>query len=150
MCFSGTTILGYYETICGGCGAGPTFQGADAVHHHMTNTRITDPEIMEHRYPVRLERFEIRRGSGGKGQNRGGDGVIRRLLFLEPVQLSLLTQRRTSGPYGMDGGSDGHPGKQWIIRKDGMREPLPSVSSSEMQPGDVFVIETPGGGGWGV
>jgi 5-oxoprolinase (ATP-hydrolysing) len=145
----GNESFGYYETICGGCGAGPAFQGADAVHHHMTNTRITDPEIMEHRYPVRLECFKIRRGSGGKGQNKGGDGVIRRLHFLEPVQLSVLTQRRTRGPYGMAGGGEGHPGQQWIIRKDGTRETLSSVSATALQPGDTFVIKTPGGGGWG-
>ena len=104
---------------------------------------------MEHRYPVRVESFEIRRGSGGKGRNRGGNGVIRRLRFLAPVQLSVLTQRRKSGPYGMAGGGEGHPGQQWIIRRDGIRETLSSVSATALQPGDTFVIETPGGGGWG-
>ncbi|MBT3750088.1 MAG: hydantoinase B/oxoprolinase family protein, partial [Bacteroidetes bacterium] len=145
----GNDHFGYYETICGGCGAGQDFEGADAVHHHMTNTRITDPEIMEHRYPVRLERFEIRRGSGGKGRKSGGDGVIREILFLEKVELSVLTQRRKSGPYGMDGGEDGKPGEQRIIRKNGIITPLGSVSSSSLMPGDRLIIETPGGGGYG-
>ncbi len=106
----GNESFGYYETICGGCGAGPGFAGADAVHHHMTNTRITDPEIMEHRYPVRLLRFEIRKDSGGKGKYNGGDGIIREILFLEKMELSLLMQRRKSGPYGMEGGKAGHIG----------------------------------------
>ncbi len=109
----GNDRFGYYETLCGGCGAGPDFQGADAVHHHMTNTRITDPEIMEHRYPVRLERFEIRKHSGGKGLYRGGNGVIREIRFLEKVELSLLTQRRNSGPYGMNGGG----GKENLVNR---------------------------------
>lgn len=145
----GNDSFGYYETICGGCGAGPGFEGADAVHHHMTNTRITDPEIMEHRYPVRLERFEIRQDSGGKGQYKGGNGVIREIRFLEKVELSLLTQRRKSGPYGMDGGGEGEPGKQKVIKGSGVETILKSVSSTSINPGDRLVIETPGGGAWG-
>ena len=115
----------------------------------MTNTRITDPEIMEHRYPVRLERFEIRQGSGGKGQYKGGNGVIREIRFLEKVELSVLTQRRRSGPYGMEGGGDGIPGKQKVMRSDGSETVLESVSSTIIDPGDLLIVETPGGGAWG-
>ncbi|MCK5137731.1 MAG: hydantoinase B/oxoprolinase family protein [Bacteroidales bacterium] len=146
----GNDSFGYYETICGGCGAGPDFEGADAVHHHMTNTRITDPEIMEHRYPVRLERFEIRHSSGGKGQYQGGNGVIREIRFLEKMELSVITQRRKSGPYGMDGGGEGKPGKQKVVRASGLHTVLESVSSTSIDPGDLLVVETPGGGAWGV
>ena len=145
----GNDRFGYYETICGGCGAGPDFNGADAVHHHMTNTRITDPEIMEHRYPVRLERFEIRQDSGGKGQFNGGNGVVREIRFLEKVQLSLLTQRRKSGPYGMEEGGEGKPGKQKVVKANGETTVLESVSSTSIDPGDRLIIETPGGGAWG-
>jgi 5-oxoprolinase (ATP-hydrolysing) len=145
----GNDRFGYYETICGGCGAGPGFRGADAVHHHMTNTRITDPEILEYRYPVRLERFEIRQNSGGIGQNRGGHGVIREIRFLEEVELSILSQRRKSGPYGMKSGGDGKPGKQCIVRIDGSTDILESVSSTFLQAGDRLVLKTPGGGAWG-
>jgi len=145
----GNDRFGYYETLCGGCGAGPDFHGADAVHHHMTNTRITDPEILEHRYPVRLERFEIRNNSGGKGLYRGGDGVIREIRFLEKVELSLLTQRRKSGPYGMNGGGDGKPGSQRVIYPDGKETILESVSSTSIEKGSSLIIETPGGGAWG-
>ena len=144
----GNEHFGYYETICGGCGAGPGFKGADAVHHHMTNTRITDPEIMEHRYPVQLVKFQIRKGSGGKGAYRGGDGVTREIRFLEKVELSLLTQRRNSGPYGMKGGGDGQPGCQYVIRYDGVKTSLESVSTTFINPGDKLVIQTPGGGAW--
>ncbi len=145
----GNDSFGYYETICGGCGAGPDFHGANAVHHHMTNTRITDPEIMEHRYPVRLERFEIRKNSGGKGQYNGGNGVVREIRFLEKVELSLLTQRRRSGPYGMEGGEDGKPGKQKVVKLNGELLVLESISSATIDQGDLLVIETPGGGAWG-
>jgi 5-oxoprolinase (ATP-hydrolysing) len=145
----GNDRFGYYETICGGCGAGPGFDGADAVHHHMTNTRITDPEILEHHYPVRLERFQLRPGSGGKGLHRGGNGVIREILFQEPVELSLLTQRRMSGPYGLEGGGDGQPGRQYLLRADGTQESLEPACATTVQHGDRLVIETPGGGGWG-
>jgi 5-oxoprolinase (ATP-hydrolysing) len=145
----GNERFGYYETICGGCGAGPGFHGAHAVHHHMTNTRITDPEIMEHRYPVLLERFSIRSGSGGSGEFSGGNGVIREIRFLEKMELSLLTQRRTSGPFGLNGGNDGSPGSQEIIRTDGSIRSLAPIDSSGVRPGDCLVIQTPGGGGWG-
>ena len=145
----GNARFGYYETICGGAGAGPGFAGASAVHTHMTNTRITDPEVVEHRYPVRLESFGIRRGSGGEGQWRGGDGAVRELTFLEPVSLSLLTQHRVEAPYGMAGGGPGRPGRQTLLRASGEVEELASVDGREVGPGDRLVLETPGGGGWG-
>ena len=145
----GNNRFGYYETVCGGCGAGNGFNGADAVHHHMTNTRITDPEIMEHRYPVRLDEFSILRGSGGKGKWKGGDGIKRVITFLEPVNLSVLTQRRTSGPYGLEGGRSGQPGSQVVIRKTGETVKLKSVHNINLDAGDMFVMTTPGGGGYG-
>jgi 5-oxoprolinase (ATP-hydrolysing) len=145
----GNKNFGYYETVCGGCGAGKGFNGASAVHHHMTNTRITDPEIMEHRYPVRLERFEIRKYSGGKGRFSGGNGVIRKLTFLEPMNLSVLAQRRKTGPFGLNGGENGKPGKQKLVRKNGDEIQLDSIQNIDVQAGDKFVIETPGGGGFG-
>jgi 5-oxoprolinase (ATP-hydrolysing) len=145
----GNERFGYYETVCGGAGAGPGFAGASAVHTHMTNTRITDPEVVEHRYPVRLERFGIRRGSGGEGRWPGGDGAVRELTFLEPVSLSLLTQHRVEAPYGMDGGSPGRPGRQTLVRATGEVEELDSVDGREVGPGDRLILETPGGGGWG-
>ncbi len=145
----GDDDYGYYETICGGAGAGPGFPGADAVHTHMTNTRITDPELLERRYPVRLRRFEIRRGSGGDGAFRGGDGVIREIEFLAPAQLSLLSQHRVEKPYGGDGGLHGASGTQRVIRANESNEMLSGVDSTSMAPGDRFIIETPGGGAWG-
>lgn len=144
----GNNNFGYYETICGGCGAGNGFNGASAVHHHMTNTRITDPEIMELRYPVQLNEFAIRKGSGGEGEWKGGDGVTRKITFLEPVNLSVLTQRRQSGPYGINGAENGALGKQHIIRKNGEKINLKSIENIDLKTGDQFVIETPGGGGF--
>ncbi|MDX8340963.1 hydantoinase B/oxoprolinase family protein [Draconibacterium sp. IB214405] len=145
----GNKNFGYYETICGGCGAGNGFNGASAVHHHMTNTRITDPEIMEHRYPVQLVEFSIRKNSGGFGKWHGGDGVKRVLTFLEPVNLSVLTQRRKSGPFGLNGASDGKAGCQKVIRSNGEEIILDSIQNINMEQGDSFIIETPGGGGFG-
>jgi 5-oxoprolinase (ATP-hydrolysing) len=145
----GTERFGYYETIGGGTGAGPGFAGASAVHSHMTNTHITDVEVIEHRYPVRLERFEIRRGSGGNGQWRGGDGIRRVLRFLEPMQVSVLTQHRTVAPFGLAGGEEGEPGRQRVIRADGMEIVLKSVDGCDVQAGDQLIMETPGGGGYG-
>ena len=145
----GNAQFGYYETICAGVGAGPDFHGADAVHQHMTNTRITDPEILEFRYPVRLDRFAIRRASGGAGQWKGGDGVIRAMTFLEPVELTVLTQHRVVPPYGMKGGAPGSLGKQYVIKGEGERVELKGIDAVDMEVGDRFVIETPGGGGWG-
>ena len=139
----------YYETICGGTGAGPGFDGTSAIQTHMTNTRMTDPEILELRYPVRLEFFGIRHGSGGAGKWRGGDGSIRRIRFLEPMTAVIVSSRREVAPFGLDGGADGAPGLQWVERSDGSRTTLTGTDRAELAPGDVFVIETPGGGGYG-
>jgi 5-oxoprolinase (ATP-hydrolysing) len=145
----GNDRFGYYETVCGGTGAGPEFDGADAVHSHMTNTRITDPEVLERRYPVRLRRFAIRRGSGGAGRRRGGDGALREIEFLEPVEVSVLTQHRVESPYGMAGGKPGARGRQRLIRAGGEEVELASIDGCSAGPGDRLVVETPGGGGWG-
>jgi 5-oxoprolinase (ATP-hydrolysing) len=139
----------YYETICGGTGAGPTFDGTNAIQTHMTNTRMTDPEVLELRYPVRLEAFAIRRGSGGMGAHRGGDGAVRRLRFLEPMTAVIVASRRTVPPFGLEGGADGAAGRQWVERADGRHDALRGTAQAELAPGDVFVIETPGGGGYG-
>jgi 5-oxoprolinase (ATP-hydrolysing) len=145
----GDSSFSYYETVCGGCGAGPDFPGASAVHSHMTNTRITDPEIIEHRYPVRVERFSIRPGSGGDGRFRGGDGVIREIRFLAPLSLSLLSQHRTDGPQGLEGGGPGKPGSQRVIRSDGTETRLSAIDTCPVGPGDLLILKTPGGGGFG-
>jgi 5-oxoprolinase (ATP-hydrolysing) len=139
----------YYETVCGGCGAGDGFTGASGVHHHMTNTRITDPEIIENRYPLRLEEFSIRKRSGGKGRYRGGNGVIRVLEFMEESSLSILSQHRVEKPYGMDGGGEGKRGNQVLLRSDGTREKLKGIDAISVFPGDKLIIRTPGGGGFG-
>lgn len=139
----------YYETICGGSGAGPDHPGTSAVQTHMTNSRLTDPEILETRLPVRLEEFAIRRGSGGAGRHEGGDGVVRRVTFLEPMRANMLANRRKIAPRGLAGGGDAEPGRNWIERADGTIEHLGATGSAEMQPGDTFVILTPGGGGFG-
>ncbi len=139
----------YYETICGGTGAGPGFNGTSAIQTHMTNTRMTDPEVLELRYPVRLELFGIRRGSGGTGKWRGGDGAIRRIRFLEPMTAVIVSSRRNVAPFGLNGGADGDPGLQWVERAGGTRDTLTGTDSAELRPGDVFVIQTPGGGGYG-
>ncbi|HLE85470.1 MAG TPA: hydantoinase B/oxoprolinase family protein, partial [Thermoanaerobaculia bacterium] len=145
----GTARFGYYETVCGGAGATAERDGAAAVHSHMTNTRATDPEVLERRYPVRLERFAVRRGSGGAGRRRGGDGAVRELLFLEPASLSVLTQHRRERPYGVDGGLPGAPGRQRVVRATGEVVELAPVDGCELAAGDRLVLETPGGGGWG-
>jgi len=139
----------YYETICGGTGAGPGFDGTSAVQTHMTNTRMTDPEILELRYPVLLEEFSIRRGSGGAGRWRGGDGAVRRIRFLAPMTAVILASRRTVPPFGLAGGADGAPGRQRVERADGTVVELSGTDRVELLPGDVVVIETPGGGGYG-
>jgi 5-oxoprolinase (ATP-hydrolysing) len=140
----------YYETIAGGSGAGPDHNGTSAVQTHMTNSRLTDPEVLETRLPVRLERFAIRRRSGGKGKHKGGDGVIRDVRFLEPMRANMLANRRRIAPRGLAGGSDALPGRNWVERIDGTIEELTATDAAEMQVGDRFVIETPGGGGFGV
>ncbi|HUA76163.1 MAG TPA: hydantoinase B/oxoprolinase family protein, partial [Acetobacteraceae bacterium] len=139
----------YYETICGGTGAGPGFDGTSAVQTHMTNTRMTDPEVLELSYPVRLERFAIRRGSGGSGQWRGGDGAVRRIRFLAPMTAVIVASRRRVAPFGLAGGTDGAAGRQWVERADGTVKLLSGTDSAELASGDAFVIETPGGGGYG-
>jgi 5-oxoprolinase (ATP-hydrolysing) len=146
----GDASFGYYETICGGAGATPRGDGADAVHTHMTNTRLTDPEVLERRTPVRLREFSIRRGSGGAGRHRGGDGVIRKIEFLAELDVSILSQRRGPyPPYGMAGGAPGALGRNWLSRVDGSEVELPNQAQFLARPGDVLTIETPGGGGWG-
>ena len=140
----------YYETICGGAGATPSADGASAVHTHMTNTRLTDPEILEWRHPVRIEHFKVRRNSGGLGAQRGGDGVVRRLQFLEPMTVNVLSSRRKVAPYGVDGGQSGLVGVNRLLRADGTTKELPGSTRVEVEPADCFEIETPGGGGFGV
>jgi 5-oxoprolinase (ATP-hydrolysing) len=146
----GDGTFGYYETICGGSGATPQADGADAVHTHMTNTRLTDPEVIELRYPVRIREFSVRRGSGGAGQHRGGHGIVRRIEFLRELEVSLLGQRRGPyAPYGQAGGQPGALGRNTLLRADGTTEPLPARVQFTARLGDMLVIETPGGGGWG-
>jgi 5-oxoprolinase (ATP-hydrolysing) len=145
----GDARFGYYETVAGGSGAGPGFNGASGVHTHMTNTSSTDPEVLEHRYPVRLRRFAIRRGSGGAGRWCGGDGLVREIEFLAPLELSILSQHRVSAPYGMAGGGGGAIGRQVILRPDGTRRELAGIDGCRVEPGDRLLLETPGGGGWG-
>lgn len=139
----------YYETIAGGSGAGPDFDGTAAVQTHMTNSRLTDPEVLETRFPVLLEEFSIRRGSGGEGLHRGGDGAVRRMRFLEPMTAAILSSHRRVPPFGADGGEPGAVGINRVERADGRVEPLGATAEVAMAPGDVFIIETPGGGGFG-
>jgi 5-oxoprolinase (ATP-hydrolysing) len=139
----------YYETICGGTGAGPGFHGQSAVQSHMTNTRMTDPEVLEMRYPVRLEEFSIRRGSGGRGMFRGGDGAQRRIRFLQPMTAVIVASRRNVAPFGLENGDAGKTGRQWVDHPDGSRTILACSDSAKLQADDVFTILTPGGGGFG-
>jgi 5-oxoprolinase (ATP-hydrolysing) len=139
----------YYETVCGGSGAGPDFDGTDAVHTHATNSLLTDPEVLEWRFPVLLDRFAIRRGSGGRGRHRGGNGVVRQIRFREAMTAAILSNRRRVPPFGLQGGEPGQLGKNWVRRVSGAVEHLTATAVVEMQKEDVFVIETPGGGGFG-
>ncbi|HET6468289.1 MAG TPA: hydantoinase B/oxoprolinase family protein [Geminicoccaceae bacterium] len=139
----------YYETICGGSGAGPDFAGTAAVHTHMTNSRLTDPEVLEWRYPVLLESHRINRGSGGRGRHQGGDGTIRKVRFLEPMSAALLSNHRRVPPFGLEGGEPGICGDQWVERANGTLEMLRGCDRAELQAGDAFVIQTPSGGGYG-
>ncbi|MFZ4604452.1 MAG: hydantoinase B/oxoprolinase family protein, partial [Caulobacterales bacterium] len=139
----------YYETICGGAGAGPTFDGASVVQTHMTNSRLTDPEVLETRFPVIVEQFSVRHGSGGAGKQKGGDGALRRIRFRAPMTAAILSNRRSTAPFGLDGGSDGKVGANWIERIDGSITTLTATGKANVAAGDVFVIETPGGGGYG-
>jgi 5-oxoprolinase (ATP-hydrolysing) len=145
----GNDTYQYYETISGGAGAGPDFDGASVVQTHMTNSRLTDPEVLEWRFPVRLESFAIRRGSGGAGRHRGGDGGTRRVRFLEPMTAVMLANHRRIAPFGVAGGMPGAVGRNWVERRDGTREEFGATCAVAMAAGDVFVIETPGGGGFG-
>ena len=140
----------YYETVCGGSGAGRDFDGAAAVHTHMTNSRLTDPEVLELRFPVLLREFRRRTGSGGAGRRRGGDGAVRRIEFLESMELALLANRRRTAPFGLEGGEDAAPGAARVIRADGSIAALGARDRTRVRAGDVFVIETPGGGGYGM
>jgi 5-oxoprolinase (ATP-hydrolysing) len=139
----------YYETLCGGAGATAGAPGASAVHTHMTNSRLTDPEILERRFAVRLERFGVRRGSGGPGAHAGGDGIVRRLRFLEPMQAALLSTRRTTAPQGLAGGRAARSGHQCLISASGEVKDLPGCFSISVAAGEAIEILTPGGGGYG-
>ena len=145
----GTDRYQYYETLGGGTGAGPHFHGADAVHSHMTNSRLTDPEILELRYPVRVDRLAIREGSGGAGKRRGGNGLIRQFTFLEPMETAILSQRRSTAPFGLNGGEDGAPGRTTLITAVGQESELTASDHRTVATGDCLRIETPGGGGYG-
>tara|TARA_R110002095_G_scaffold127011_4_gene110084 strand:- start:511 stop:1158 length:648 start_codon:yes stop_codon:yes gene_type:complete len=145
----GNDAYQYYETICGGAGAGPDFDGADAVHTHMTNSRLTDPEILEWRFPVVLDDFSIRPETGGAGKHSGGDGVHRAIRFREPMHVSILSSHRQIAPTGLDGGADAALGHNTVLRADGTREILDSLAECDVQAGDTIIIETPGGGGYG-
>lgn len=144
----GNDTFGYYETICGGVGATKGTRGASAIHQHMTNTRITDPEVLEWKYPVQLEEFSIRSGSGGTGKWHGGDGVTRRIRFLENMAITIISQHRNTRPYGLEGGKDGACGNQWI-EENGQTIELEGIDMAEVKKGSVLTIETPGGGGFG-
>ncbi len=157
-----TRGFGYYETIAGGSGAGETWDGTDGVHTHMTNTRITDAEVFERRYPVILREFSLRQGSGGKGQHRGGNGVIRDIEFRIPVQVSILSERRVYHPYGLKGGEDAACGLNIWVRKvqkggrgadaeewEDRHINMGGKNTANMQAGERIIINTPGGGGWG-
>ena len=139
----------YYETLCGGAGATASAAGADAVHTHMTNSRLTDPEILERRFPVRLESFRRRSGSGGAGRHSGGDGAVRRVRFLEPMQAALLSTRREEAPRGLLGGEAAQPGAQILIGPDGAVRELSGCFAIEVAAGESIEIQTPGGGGFG-
>jgi len=139
----------YYETLCGGTGAGPNHHGTSAVQSHMTNSRLTDPEILEQRFPVRLEYFRVRKNSGGSGKFNGGDGVERCLRFLQPVQVSILANRRKTEPFGLAGGNAGECGENWYIDPDGEKHALPACTEVDVPAGGSILIKTPGGGGFG-
>jgi 5-oxoprolinase (ATP-hydrolysing) len=139
----------YYETICGGSGAGATFDGAAAVQTHMTNSRLTDPEVLETRFPVLVEEFSVRRGSGGEGAHKGGDGAVRRIRFRAPMTAAMLANRRATAPFGLAGGGNGAAGANRVERADRSMTELAATGKTQVSAGDVFVIETPGGGGFG-
>ncbi len=146
----GDDVYQYYETICGGAGAGADYNGCSAVHTHMTNSRLTDPEVLEIRYPVLLKHFSVRTGSGGEGKNKGGDGSIRCIQFLKPMTVSILSQRRVAKPFGLHGGKPGKCGINTWIKKSGEQIHLPGTVTVSVESGDCIQIETPGAGGWGL
>jgi len=146
----GDDIWQYYETIGGGAGAGPDFAGASGVQTHMTNSRLTDPEILEFRFPVLLESFALRRGSGGRGKFKGGDGLVRKLRFLKPMRAAILANNRLHAPLGLAGGGNALPGRNRVLRADGSEEELPFAGQADLASGDALLIETPGGGGYGL
>ena len=145
----GNDTYQYYETLCSGAPAGPGFDGAAGVHTHMTNTRLTDPEILELRYPVVLEEFSIRRGSGGRGRWTAGDGTLRRIRFLEKMDCAILSGYRQVRPFGIDGGAPGACGRNIVRRVNGRLEDLASSDQSVLEAGEAITIETPTGGGFG-
>lgn len=145
----GNSRFGYYETICGGTGAVKGFDGASAVHQHMTNTRISDAELLEWRFPIRLVRFEVRKNSGGRGKWKGGDGTIREFMFTEDLEINILSQHRVEAPYGLAGGQPGKVGRQYLVHENGKKVLLGGTISAKISKGDRLVIETPGGGGYG-
>ena len=145
----GDADLQNYETICGGTGAGPNFDGCSAVHSHMTNTRMTDPEVLETRFPVRVHCFSVRQGSGGAGLRNGGNGIIRELEFLSPMTVTVLSSHRKTRAFGVNGGESGAPGENKVRRKAGSIKELEGNDQRYMQKGDIFVMKTPGGGGFG-
>ncbi|MGH9676076.1 MAG: hydantoinase B/oxoprolinase family protein, partial [Candidatus Acidiferrum sp.] len=139
----------YYETIAGGMGARPTKDGVSGVHTHMTNSLNTPAEALEYAYPLRVTEYSIRRGSGGKGKHRGGDGIVREIELQADSEVTVLADRRKRGPYGLHGGKDGRPGRTAVLRRNGTREELPGKTSLRLQAGERIRIESPGGGGWG-
>ena len=140
----------YYETLCGGAGASAKAPGASGIHTHMTNSRLTDPEILERRFPVRVERFGLRHGSGGAGAHKGGDGIVRRIRFQEPMQAALLSTRREHPPRGIEGGGDALSGRQSLIGPEGHAKAIPGCFSLNLAAGEAIEIQTPGGGGFGL
>ena len=145
----GNATYQYYETICSGSPAGPGFPGTDAVHTHMTNTRLTDPEVLEFRYPVVLEDFHIRKGSGGKGKWNAGDGIRRTIRFLEKMEYTILSGHRRIRPFGLAGGEDGQIGENYVRRKDGTMERLKGADATVVDAGEAIIIQTPTAGGYG-
>jgi 5-oxoprolinase (ATP-hydrolysing) len=145
----GDVDVQYYETIAGGAGAGDGFDGASGVQTHMTNSRLTDPEVLESRLPVLLREFSYRRGSGGAGRWRGGDGLVRCVEFRRSLTAAILSNHRRRAPRGLAGGADGAPGANRVVRRDGRVETLAAIAQVEVGAGDRFVVETPGGGGFG-
>jgi N-methylhydantoinase B len=141
--------VAYYETVCGGMGARPQLDGISGVHTHMTNSLNTPVEAFENAYPARIERYGLRRNSGGSGQSRGGDGVVREIRFLSRTQVTVLSDRRRFAPYGLNGGQDGKAGRNAILHVNGQVQEMPGKFTTWVDAGDVLRIETPGGGGWG-